>query len=454
MHYSDALNYIYAFTDHAAAPAQAFAPARYHLARMERLLAALGDPHRQFQAVHLTGTKGKGSTAALIESVLRANQQRTGFYTSPHLHTFRERIRVAGEMITPAEVVAGVAKLQPLVAEIPGITTFEIITALAFDYFAARGVELAVIEAGLGGRLDATNVLTPRVAIITSISYDHVAILGNTLAQIAREKAGIIKPGVPIVTAPQPAEAFAVIAETARAQNAPLVAVSADLKFQVADSSFQVTSIETELTAQRLVLKRVARPNFELTPLTLNLAGRHQLKNAATALAALAVLREHGNAIAPAAIRAGLANVEWIGRLELLGQDPFVIVDGAHNEDSAQQLATALRDLFPRSRLHFIFGASSDKDIAGMFAALLPRAASLTLTRSRNTRSADPAQLAALASAYRVETTRAPDVATALETARRRAHGDEVVCVTGSLFVVAEAREAWFAAYGHPLETD
>ncbi|HEX7592598.1 MAG TPA: folylpolyglutamate synthase/dihydrofolate synthase family protein [Anaerolineae bacterium] len=457
MSYRDALAYIYSFTNFEVTPAGDYSSKTFDLTRMERLLAALGNPQHQFRSVHVAGTKGKGSTAAMIESVLRAANQRTGLYTSPHLHTFRERIRVGDAMISQDAVIAGVEKIKPLAAQIPGITTFEIMTALAFDYFRVRGVEIAVLEVGLGGRLDATNVVTPLVSVITSISYDHTAILGNTLAQIAREKAGIIKPGVPVVASPQPDEALSVIQATAREQSAPLVAVSSDLEFQVADAAYQLSPVEQDLDGQRLTFTRQSEI-FDLSLFTqslrINLLGKHQMTNAATALAALMVLRDQGVAISDDALRDGLANVEWHGRFEIISRDPFIILDGAHNADSARQLVGTLHDVFPNARLHFIFGASGDKDIAGMFAELLPAATSLILTRSRNPRAADPARLADLAAQYRVETFVAPEIAMALHDAQQRARRADVVCITGSLFVVAQARETWLIEHGGAVEKD
>ncbi len=205
--YEAALDYIYRFTDYEQKSATRYAPENFDLARMERLLAQLGNPHREFSCVHVAGTKGKGSTSAMIASILEAAGYRVGLFTSPHLHTFRERIRVDGGLIHPQEVAGLIERMQPCVEEVPGITTFEIITALALLHFLQRKVDLAVLEVGLGGRLDATNVITPEVAVITSLSYDHMYLLGNTLAEIATEKAGIIKPGVPVVSSPQESEA-------------------------------------------------------------------------------------------------------------------------------------------------------------------------------------------------------------------------------------------------------
>lgn len=455
MTYLDALHYIYSFTNYEVSPARAYAPENFDLGRMRNLLAALGDPQSRFRSVHVAGTKGKGSTGALVESVLRQAGLRTGFYTSPHLHTFRERIRVLGEMIGPEEVAKGVEKVEPLAAGIPSLTTFEVMTALAFDYFASKGVEIAVLEVGLGGRLDATNVVSPLVSVITSISYDHVAILGNTLEQIAREKAGIVKPGISVVSSPQSEQAAATIENAAHAAPAPLVEVTASLEFEVAGTKHALLPVESTLEGQKLLWSRRA-PGVaaDSVPLELPLLGRHQQVNAATALATLCILREGGLAIPDQAVQQGFRSVQWQGRFEILARKPFLVVDGAHNGDSAHQLAETLQVLFPDSSIHFVFGASSDKDIQTIFQELLPRAESIILTRSHNPRAAPVERLAELAGDFSVEVSIAPDVAAGLRVAMERAQPHDVVCVTGSLFVVAEAREAWLSQHGTAVPKD
>ncbi len=454
MTYRQALDYIYSFTNFEITPASSYGTKTFDLTRMERLLAALGNPHTKFQSVHVAGTKGKGSTAAMIESILRTAGHRTGFFTSPHLHTFRERIRVGGELIPESAVIEGVEKIKPIVAKLTDVTSFEIMTALAFDYFAMVGVEIAVLEVGLGGRLDATNVVSPLVSVITSISYDHTAVLGKTLTEIGREKAGIIKPNIPAVTAPQHEEALAVIEAAARDKNAPLTIISQDLKFKVAGFQYQVIPDTVELDGQTFLWMKLDGRNLSLGTWDLKLLGHHQLANAATALAAALVLRERGVAIPDDALQTGIANTQWEGRFEILRREPFVVIDGAHNADSAHQLLQTLTDVFPHARLHFIFGAYKDKDVNGMFAEILPYATSLILTRSHSPRATDPVQLAELAAPYHVETSIAPDLATAMHDALARVQRDDVICLTGSLSIVAEAREVWFAEHGKPIKKD
>lgn len=454
MDYIAALNYIFSLTNFEATPATEYGSKTFDLTRMDRLVTALGDPHRKFASIHIAGTKGKGSTAAMIESVLRAAPYSTGLYTSPHLHTFRERIRVNGEMISQADVVAGIERIKPIADDLHRVTTFEVMTALAFDYFARRGVQFAALEVGLGGRLDATNIVLPRVAVITSISYDHTAILGNTLTEIANEKAGIIKPGLPAVTSPQYDEALRTIQTVALERSAPLVTVASDLRFQVGGIRSQVLPKSQRLDGQSFDWVRHFTSHVATLICRVPLLGQHQLLNAATALAALSVLQEQGVVLRDEPIRAGLAKVQWPGRFEILSRAPFLIVDGAHNADSIRQLVQTIRKHLPGAALHVIFGASNDKDIRGMFRELVPQAASLILTRSTNPRAADPGILAGLAATFNVEPTITPDLPAALGEAHRRAHLADVICVTGSLFVVAEARAAWLREHGQAVETD
>ncbi|MCL4393391.1 MAG: bifunctional folylpolyglutamate synthase/dihydrofolate synthase [Chloroflexi bacterium] len=452
--FRQALDYIYSFTNFEVTLAGDYTSKTFDLDRMRRLLGELGNPQTQFGSVHIAGTKGKGSTAAMIESVLRAAGHRTGLYTSPHLHSFRERIRVDGEMISRDDVAAGVLRLQPVAGEIPGLTTFEIMTALAFDYFQRRSVEVAVLEVGLGGRLDATNVVQPLVSVITSISLDHTAILGDNVEEIALEKAGIVKAGVPIVSSPQSEGVAAVIEKVAATRDAPLISISPDLDFDVSDTAFRIDPAGESPERQSLVMTRQPEA-FDMTftelELELPLVGPHQRANAATALAALMVLRDLHISVPDHAIRRGLSNVSWPGRFQVLGRDPFVVVDGAHNGDSMRRLIETLDGVFPQARWCFVFGASGDKDIAAMLAEIGMRASALVLTTSHNPRAATPARLTEIAANCDVRSTTAPDIPSAIREARASAGRDGVVCITGSLFVVAEAQQA--LADG-PIATD
>ncbi len=439
--YRQALDWLYGFAR--------FDEGRRHipggggLQRMVRLLERLGAPQTRFPCVLIAGAKGKGSTAAMLASILRAAGYRTGLYTSPHLHTFRERIRLDAILISQGQVVAGVQKLEELLPEFPDVIWFELVTAIAFDFFAWHDIDIAVLEVGLGGRLDPTNVVQPRVAVITPISYDHVDVLGTTLAAIAQEKAGIIKAGTPVVSAPQAVEARDVIEAIALDKHAPLTLVGRDLKYRTS---------AVNLDGETFYVNGGDLP--QTRPFHIPLLGRHQVVNATTALAVADELGRQGWQIREEHLERGLATVEWPARLEILSRDPVIVADGAHNRASAHELVVALDDLFPQLRVHIVFGASDDKDIAGMFAEILPRAASLVLTRSRHARAASPEILRITAEGYGGQVRQTTSVASALEEARSLAGRQEVICVTGSLFVAAEARKLILEQRGARVETD
>jgi dihydrofolate synthase/folylpolyglutamate synthase len=333
--YQAALDYIFSFVDFSKTHTANLAPENFDLKRMYDLLERLGNPQKSYPSIHIAGTKGKGSTAALCSSALTAGGYKTGLYTSPHLEDFTERIQVDGESIPHEDLVALVETIKPHVAEIPGISTFEITTALGFSYFANEKVDAAVLEVGLGGRLDATNVITPLVSVITSISIDHVPILGTTLAEIAGEKAGIIKDGVPVVSAPQQPEALAVIREAAARAGAPLQVVGTDVEF--AAGSHTLDGQEFTILDEQGRQVRLRIP----------LLGNHQVENAATAWTALHAAAAGGLALQRDAIAAGFESVQWPGRFEILQRNPFILLDAAHNEDSARRLLETLEEYLP-----------------------------------------------------------------------------------------------------------
>lgn len=439
MTYKGVLRYIYRFTDYEKRGLAAYAPEFYDLDRVCRLLALLNDPQQRFQAIHIAGTKGKGSTAAMIESMLRTAGYRTGLYTSPHLHTFRERIQINGELIPERDVVRLVQEMRPLLEQIKGITTFEVMTGLAFAWFATQGVEWAVVEVGLGGRLDATNVLVPAVAVITSISRDHTAILGETHALIAAEKAGIIKKGVPVVSAPQSKDALAVIVAKCREQDAPLTLVGRDWTWEPEDASVEGQSFS------------VHRGTETLPGLWIPLLGEYQLQNATTAIAAISLAGQAGVELTQIAIRQGLQSVDWPGRLEILGREPLVVADSAHNGNSARKLMDALRALFDFRRAIVVIGASADHVTLGLLEALLSGTHRAIATQARHPRAASPAWIQAQAADLGFKMELSPSVPEALELALADAGPEDMVCCTGSVFVAAEARAAWFVRQGTGL---
>ena len=442
LRYRQALEAIFQRTDYERQEQPPYTERVWRLGRMEELLEQLGNPQRAMRAMHVAGTKGKGSTTAMIESVLRAAGYHTGMYTSPHLHTFRERIRVDGQLIPEEDVARLVERLAPPLATRPEVTVFEIITALAMCYFADRQTELEVFEVGMGGRLDATNVLRPLVSVITSISLDHVKVLGDTVEAIAREKAGIVKPGVPVVTAPQQTGAMQVIREAADRCNAPLVVVGQDWCWR---------SLRADLGAQRFaVFRQGHEADPEYPELSIPLLGVYQLENACTVVAAIEVLRGIGLPIGAQAVREGLATVRWPGRLEVLGQRPLVVVDGAHNPYSVERMLRALRDHLRYEQLIVVFGASMTHNPENLLALLLPPAHSLLVTQAHHPKATPAADLKAMAAALGRTASTEDTVRAALRRALADAGPADLVLVTGSLFVVAEAEEAWAELQGLP----
>lgn len=414
----------------------------FELDRIRAVLAELGHPERRWPAVHVGGTNGKGSTCALLAAGLRAAGYRVGLFTSPHMHTVRERIQVDGELIGQAEVIAWLAARPDLGARHPGLTTFEALTALAFDHFARAAVDVAVVEVGLGGRLDTTNVVVPAVTVLTPIGLDHTKVLGDTVAAIAADKAGIFKPGVPVVAAPQAAEAAAVIAAAAEAIGAPVTWVGRDVAWRAGDATAWGQTVAVEMADGALYDARIA------------LAGPHQAVNAATAVAALDVLARAGWAISPAAVAGGLAAARWPGRFECLraagGAGPVVVVDGAHNPPAAAALAATLDACFPGQPRWFILGFSSDKDAGGILDALLPGAERVIAARADHVRALPADAVAAAAAGRGARAVAAPSPAAALTLALAEAPADAVVVATGSIFLAADVRLAWFDRAGLP----
>jgi dihydrofolate synthase/folylpolyglutamate synthase len=392
------------------------------LERIEGLLAALGHPERAYTLVQVGGTNGKGSVAALLAGMLKAAGRRVGLYTSPHLVSFRERIRVDGEAIPEDAVADGVEALGTLIARLDA-TMFEATTALALDHFAREGVEVAVLEVGLGGRLDATTVGAPAVTVLTPIALDHEAVLGSTLAAIAAEKAAILRSGV-AVSAAQAPEVEAVVRARAAAAGVPVLFAGRDLHVTVHGRTPDGQVISC------------AGPGWRLERATLALLGRYQPGNALLAVAAAQAL-----GVPEAAIRAGLERTLWPGRFQVLPGRPTLVLDGAHNPAGAAALAEALREGFGPAPVTLVVGISQDKNAAGILGALAPVAARAVLTRAAHPRAADPEALRAAWPPDGPPVETAPSVAEALARAREP-DGTPVVCVTGSLFLVGEVLRA------------
>jgi dihydrofolate synthase/folylpolyglutamate synthase len=428
--YNNALDYLYSFVDYSLKHSSELAKAEFNLDRMFALLEELGNPQTKYPIIHVAGTKGKGSVCALCASALQAAGYKTGLYTSPHLMDYVERIQIDRQPISHMQLVELVEHVKDTVARIPKLTTFEITTAIGFLAFAQQNVNAAVIEVGLGGRLDATNVVTPQVSVITSLSYDHMAVLGDTLAKIAEEKAGIIKVGVPVVSSPQKEEALRVLERAAKDRNCSFILVGENVKFERLTSSLDGQSLRITDTLQPVTLD-----------LHLPLLGLNQIENAATAYTAL---KTSGIEISEEAIQRGFAAVRWPARFDVVRRDPPVILDSAHNQDSFIRLRQALEEHFPGRMVYLIFGASEDKNIPGMFAELKPKTRRLIITRANHPRALEPEKIVELAYQAGLESEVISPVESALRRALELSEKDgSIVLSAGSMFVTAEVMKAW-----------
>jgi dihydrofolate synthase/folylpolyglutamate synthase len=429
--YNLALDYLYSFVDYSLKHSSELAKADFNLDRMRELMFELGDPQTQYPIIHVAGTKGKGSVSALCASALEAAGFRVGLYTSPHLLDYCERVQINGGPISHAGLVELVEQMKPVVARIPKLTTFELTTALGLLYFARQKADAAVIEVGLGGRLDATNVITPKVSVIASLSYDHMAVLGNTLALIAGEKAGIIKPGIPVVSAPQKDEALEVLVRIADERKSNFTLIGRDVTFKPLDHSLNEQTMQIS-TYNHKPLNMI---------LHLPLLGIHQVVNAATAYTALKV---SGLNISDKAIQKGFARVKWPARFEIVRRKPPVIFDSAHNQDSFSYLRQALDDYFPDKLVYLIFGASEDKNIPGMFLELKPKIRRMFVTKSIHPRALEPGKIQELARQADIPNEMVKTVEAALALALEMSEKDgSIVLSAGSMFVTAEVMAAW-----------
>jgi dihydrofolate synthase / folylpolyglutamate synthase len=432
--YNQALDYLYSYVDYSLKKSSELAKADFNLDRMRALMVLLGNPEQKYPILHVAGTKGKGSTSALMASALTAAGYKTGLYTSPHLQDYVERIQIDGLPVAHAQLVELVEQVKPHVASVPKLTTFEITTAIGLLYFAQQNVQAAVIEVGLGGRLDATNVVTPRVAVITSLSYDHMAVLGNTLTLIAGEKAGIIKPGIPVVSSPQKEEALVVLERVAEERHAPLTLVGREVLFAARDHS---------LDGQTLSVSRLqgVEKGQESVILRIPLLGQHQVVNAATAYAALKI---SGLDIPEESLAKGFAEVSWPCRFEIVRREPLVILDSAHNQDSFEKLDQTLEENFPGRPVILIFGSSEDKDMAGMLNALKGRLKLVLASKAVHPRAIEPEKIVETANRLGVGAEMVLPVEAALSRALELSAGSgDIVLSAGSMFITAEVKTAW-----------
>ena len=429
MNYQEALEYLLRFADYERLPRSGIV---WDLRRIERLLERMGNPQYSAKTVHIAGTKGKGSTAVMVESILHQAGYRTGLYTSPHLLSFTERIKSNGQPISENDWARLTQAIMPEVEIVNAegafgeLTTFEILTAMAYLYFREIGADYQVIEVGLGGRIDATNVVRPEVCVITSISYDHTDVLGNTLGEIAGEKAGIIKPGAVVLTAPQSPEVMEVIEKVCREKEVRLVKAGSDITWQKGEftegvQAFKVKGLNGEYYLQMPLL------------------GEYQMENAAVAVAVVEVLAEKGaTEVTKESIINGLSRVSCPGRLQVLRREPWLVVDEAHNAYSMQKLGEALKEYFEYGKLTLILGFGWDKEVDGMVAEAAKISDDIILVASGHPKAVKTEVLKEKFNEYGISARTVESIPTGVKLALAQAGKNDLICAAGSIFVIAE----------------
>ena len=434
VNYASALRQLVSLADYERMAGREQPLQKLDLARMEELVSRLSSPQKAVPALHIAGTKGKGSVAAMVSSILRAANLRHMTFTSPHLHSFRERINLDGNPISEEAFVAHLNRIWSTITDMGKFSnygrpsTFEVLNAMAFEVARTEKVDIQVLEVGLGGRLDSTNVADGEVAVITSLSLDHTEILGDTLDQIAKEKAGIIKPGAKVVISPQEEAASKVLNEKCKEQGAAPYWLQQDITWEL---------IQRSLDGQEVL---ITTPNNHYN-VFLPLLGPHQRENAAAAIASIELL-ERG--ISSEAIIKGMANVEWPGRFQVLSKSPYVVADGSHNKHSMYRLRETVDEFIPGRRTILVFGCSSDKDLIGMVEEFKDLVNVAIVCESRHPRALPISQLSKAFDAIGIPVSGYSGVAESIQTALQIAQKDDLILITGSLFTVAEALEYWY----------
>lgn len=413
----------------------------FDLKRMEEMMSFVGNPHKKRKTVHITGTKGKGSTSIIISSVLQALGLNTGLFTSPHLIYLGERMKVNGRMISQKVFVQLINMLKPYIDRItlknPILmpTFFEIVTAIAFLYFERKKTDISVLEVGMGGRLDSTNIILPEASVITPVGYDHTDRLGHTLDRIAYEKAGIIKEDVPVISSIQEPDALAVISKTCKEKRSHLYLVGRDILIHDIKVTKRngIYGTECEIKTWRRTYKNILLP----------LVGRHQVENCATAIGSLEVLSETGVIkIDNELIINALAKIRCPARIEVISEHPLIVLDTAHTVASMKILRESIKENFSFKKLVLIIGLSSDKDIEGVLKEIVCISDNLILTRTGNPREADPRQMAVMAKRFFPDNLMViEDIDEALKEAKRIAKKDDLICITGSFFLAGKVKE-------------
>ena len=427
--YTQALDYIYSFVDFSLTKNLRYSPEKFDLQRMRAFLNLIDNPQQNYKIIHVAGTKGKGSTAAMITSILSANGYKTGFYTSPHMIDFSERIRIGDAQISQNEITNYVNKLEPFIKNIPELTTFEIITGLAFKYFSDHKVDFGVIEVGMGGRFDATNVVIPQISVITSISFDHTKVLGKTLKKIAYEKAGIIKENIPVIVSSQKSSPLKEIKRIARERKARLI---------YAPELYKVEARSHSLDGQTF---RVMKTKDTFVDISIPLLGDHQIDNALTAYACIEELIRQGVKIGSDKVAEGFKKIKWPGRFEIINRKPLVIIDGAHNLDSFKKLSGTIKKYLPKKKIILIFGASEDKAVESMLETIQPLIKTLIITRSEHPRAMELNKVEIIAKSLDFPFVIQGNIKNAIGEALVRCDDTTAIIAAGSIFIAGAVKE-------------
>ena len=432
--YQRSLDFIYSFIDLSITRNLRYSPDKFDLSRMYGLMSSLGDPQLNYDVVHVAGTKGKGSICAMTASIMKEAGYKVGFYSSPHMIDFRERIKVNNNEISKESLTNYVMKLRQIFNNVEKISTFEIITAIAFKYFADQQVDIAVIEVGMGGRLDATNVVQPILTIISPVSHDHMKILGNTIAKIAKEKAGIIKKSIPVILSGQKKSAKEEIEIIANRNGSLIIDTSKKYTFEQINYSLEKQSF---IIKENLIHPRdTCGPIYEIP-----LLGDHQIHNAITAFACVMRLRKLGYEINESALKNGFSRVEWQGRFEVVYQKPLIIVDGAHNRDSFRKLRDTIKKYLAGKKVILIFGASEDKEVKLMVKIIKPYVDHFIFTKSEHPRALGLDKLEKLASSLDLNNYSMCEIDSIIPLILRKSDQKKAYIASGSIFIAGAIKQ-------------
>lgn len=441
--YQQALDYIYSFIDYSLTRNLRYSAEKFNLERMARFMELMGNPQDDYKIIHVAGTKGKGSTCAMLTSILTTAGYKTGFYSSPHMIEFTERIKIGDRQISKSRLADCVECVKPFVAKVEKLTTFEIITGIAMKYFSDEKVDFAVLEVGMGGRLDATNVVKPMISVITSISHDHTKVLGSTLAKIAKEKAGIIKPYVPVVIAKQKKAAEEMILSVALEKQAKIIDIRQELKIKKMRFSLDGQYFSIKPSKEGIYSKKDIDERLWETEFFMPLLGDHQLNNAATAIACVLELSNYGYRISIDDMIKGFGQIDWPGRFEIISRQPLIIIDGAHNRDSIRKFKATIDLYLPGKKKILIFGASEDKEVKLMLSILQPSIDRLIITKAKHPRALEVEDIEKIARDLGFNYDLTGNVEESLEIALKKCESDSVILAAGSIFIAGAVKEIW-----------